>query len=178
MKKIMKYSLVLFMFAVFLFAITNHVMAQEDTALSSITSSMNLTDLERGIEFAVPSQWGVNAGKYSISINHTTYYDSHVTLKKSWYTVSTAEEAYEKRRHSLLSYLPGAVFVKEKETLTLGTVPAMSMTYKNPSDLKIIREIMFVHKGTAYELVFESKEENFQIIKNDFGFILKNMKLL
>jgi|APSaa5957512622_1039677.scaffolds.fasta_scaffold184941_1 hypothetical protein len=153
--------------------------AQTPAATATTTAAgLKLIDATRGIEFSAPNGfWGINAGKYSISLNHQTHYDAHVTLKKSWYTVGTAQEAYNKRKESLKSYLPGAVFIKENESLTVGGMPGMAMTYKNPSDLKIIREIMIVHKGQPYELVFQAKEENFQKVKADFGFILQNLKL-
>lgn len=148
--------------------------------VSATTEGMKITDPVRGVEFIAPnSTWGINASQHTISLTHSTYYDSHVTLKKSWYSVPTAQEAYIKRKDSLKSYLPGAIFVKENETLTLGAAtPAVSMTYKNPSDLKVKREIMFIHKNQAYELVFEAKEENFPAVKEDFGFILRNLKFL
>ena len=143
------------------------------------SAGMKIIDPTRGVEFTAPNaQWDVNANKYTLSLNHNTYYDTMVSLKKGWYTVATAQEAYDKRKEGLKSYLPGAIFLKENEAVMLsGTIPGISMTYKNPSDLKIFREIMFVYRGQAYELVFQSKEENFQQIKNDFGFILQNMKL-
>lgn len=153
------------------------VLAQDAT---SAIAGMKIIDPTRGVEFTAPnSQWDINANKYTLSLNHNTYYDTMVSLKKSWYTVPTAQEAYNKRKDSLKSYLPGAVFIKENDPVTLGgSVQALSMTYKNPSDLKILREIMFIYKGQAYELVFQSKEENFQNIKADFGAILQSMKFI
>lgn len=153
--------------------------AQDATAAAGTsTNGIKLIDPTRGVEFNAPNPtWGVNAGKHSISLNHNQHYDAHVTLKKSWYTVATAQEAYDKRKKSLKSYIPGAIFLKENQEVTIGTLKGMSMTYKNPSDLKIKREIMFIHKGKAYELVFQAKEQNFQTVKADFGYILQNMKL-
>lgn len=154
------------------------VVHAQDSAPPTAPSGLKLIDPSQGMEFQAPNaMWGINAGKYSVSLNHTSFYDAHVTLKKSWYTVPTAKDAYSKRKDSLKSYLPGAEFIKENEEITMGTTPAVSMTYKNPGDRKIIREIMFVHKGVAYELVFEAKEENFQSVKEDFGSILQNIKL-
>ncbi|MBF0106609.1 MAG: hypothetical protein HQM16_14945 [Deltaproteobacteria bacterium] len=146
---------------------------------AQIDAGMKISDPERGIEFAAPNAiWGINAGKHSISLNHDVYYDAQVTIKKSWFTVATAEEAYSKRLESLKSYLPGAIFIKENDPVTLaGNTTGLSMIYKNPSDLKVKREIMFIHRGQPYELVFQAKEENFQKVKEDFGYILNNMKL-
>lgn len=149
----------------------------QDTATGAL--GFKLVDSSRGMEFTTPnSTWGIHASHQTVSFSHSTLFDAHVSLKKSWYTVSNSQQAYDKRKESLKSYLPGAVFVKENEAITLGdSLNAISMTYKNPSDLKVKREIMFVHKGQAYELVFEAKEENFPSVKEDFGFILKNIKL-
>lgn len=146
---------------------------------TTVAQGFKLIDASRGLEFTAPnSTWGLHASDHSISFNHSTLFDAHVTLKKSWYTVANSQQAYDKRKESLKSYLPGAVFVKENEAITLSdSIAAVSMTYKNPSDLKVKREIMFVHKGQAYELVFEAKEENFPSVKEDFGFILKNFRL-
>ncbi|HLD44039.1 MAG TPA: hypothetical protein VJC18_01285, partial [bacterium] len=126
-----------------------------------------------------PSElWNINAGKFSIGLNHNAVLDAVVTLKKSWYDVTTAQEAYEKRKNNLSSYLPGAIFIMENQRVLLpGNIEALSMTYKNPSDLKVSREIMFVHRGAAYEFVFQAKEENFTTVKEDFRYILENMKL-
>lgn len=154
-----------------------------DTTTTTTTPGTNaglaLKDTGRGLEFQAPNdQWTISASKYSISLNHDTHFDAFVILKDSWYTVGTAKEAYDKRKEVLLSYLPGAQFIKENENMTLpSSVTAISMTYKNPSDLKVIREILFVHKGKAFELVFQAQEENFSKVREDFGFILKNLKL-
>jgi hypothetical protein len=155
---------------------TSWVFAQ---AATNATQGMKLIDSTRGVTFSSPNAfWGINAAKHSISLNHNTHYDAHVTLKKSWYTVATAKEAYDKRKSSLKSYLPGAIFVKENDPITIsGSVKGLSMIYKNPSDLKVIREILFIHKGQAYELVFQAKEENFAKVKEDFRYILQNMQL-
>ena len=163
------------LFVLFLFSIHTPSHGMDDTF-----KGMQLTDATRHIEFTSPNDlWSITAGKYTISLNHSTHFDAHVTLKNSWYTVSSAQEAYEKRKNNLKSYLPGAVFIRENEAITLpDNVQGISMTYKNPSDLKVIREIMFVHKNQAYELVFQAKEDNFLQIKDDFGFILKNLKLM
>lgn len=149
------------------------------TPTTPVQQGMKIIDPNRGAEFTAPNaNWGINAGKFSISLSHKQHYDALVTMKKSWYTVSSANDAYSKRKDSIKSYLPGAKFIKENEALTIGgNTPAVSMIYENPSDLKIFREIMFVHKGQAYELVFQAKKENFQKVKEDFGYILKNMKL-
>ena len=177
MKLKLKYVLIL---ALFTLPLTAHAQDATNTSAAPTATGMRLIDPVRGIEFTAPNPtWGLNASEHTISLNHSTLFDAHVTLKKSWYTVSTVQQAYDKRKESLKSYLPGAVFIKENETLTLGdNISAISMTYKNPSDLKVKREIMFINKGQAYELVFEAKEENFQSVKDDFGFILRNMKFL
>ena len=169
MKKLLSLS-----FAILLFLICQTVSAQTPAA-----NGIKLTDPERGVEFTAPNgSWNINTSKSFISLNHETFYDAHVTLKKSWYMVGTAQEAYNKRKDSLKSYLPGAIFVKENEPVTLTNgVGGISMTYKNPSDLKIQREIIFIYKNQPYELVFQAKEENFQEVKADFGFILQNMRL-
>lgn len=166
----------------FAFVLNFNVYGQAATTPATTTATgqqgMKLIDYERKVEMACPTNWGLNAGKYSIGLNHKTHYDAHVTLKKSWYTVATAKEAYEKRKASLKSYIPGAKYIKENETLTIGgNTQAMSFTIENPGDLTISREMLFIHNGQAYELVFKAKKENFQKVKQDFGYILKNMKL-
>jgi len=163
------------LFVLFLFSVHTQSYAMDDSF-----KGMQLIDAARHIEFTSPSDlWSITAGKYTVSLNHSTHFDAHVTLKNSWYTVATAQEAYEKRKNNLKSYLPGAIFIKENEAITLpGNILGISMTYKNPSDLKIVREIMFVHKNQAYELVFQAKEDNFLAVKDDFGFILKNLMLM
>ncbi|MBU0504386.1 MAG: hypothetical protein ABII18_01140 [bacterium] len=160
--------------------IISPVLAQATTPSAAQTiNGMKLIDTTRKVEFSSPNElWSINAGKYSISLNHNTHFDAHVTLKKSWYNVSSAQEAYDKRKNSLKSYLPSAIFIRENESITLpDNVKGKSMTYKNPSDLKVVREIMFVHDGKTFELVFQAKEDNFQIVKEDFKYILQNMKL-
>jgi len=149
------------------------------TTAAPAVSGITLKDPNRGVAFTAPNtSWSVNAGKFSISLNHNKHYDAIVTLKSSWYKVVTPDEAYKKRKENLKSYLPGAEFLKENDNIVLGgSISALSMTYRNPSNLKILREILFIHKGQAYELVFQAKEENFQKVKADFGSILKNMSL-
>jgi hypothetical protein len=142
------------------------------------SAGLELKDPTRGVKFTAPNGlWSVNAGKYSISLTHQTHYDANVTLKKSYQTVASAADAYANRKKSLKSYLPGAVFMKENEAVTIGAITGQSMTYKNPSDLKVIREIMFIHNGLTYELVFKSKEENLPKVQADFTAILGSMEL-
>lgn len=167
---------VLIMLTVFCLA-TPLVQAQ-GTTVDATSPGMVLDDPARGIKMTAPNGlWSVNGSQYSVSLNHNTYYDASVYLRKSYYTVATAQDAYNERKKSLGNYLPGAVYLKENEQLTLGSVQAVAMTYKNPSDLKVIREIMFVHKGVPYEMEFKSKEENFEKVKADFGAILTKMSL-
>ncbi|MCP5464216.1 MAG: hypothetical protein H7A33_04235 [Deltaproteobacteria bacterium] len=175
--KLKKQSLVIVLLAFFSLPVL--AQAPDTTAAKTNDKGIILQDPNRGITIEAPNaSWGVNAGKYTISLNHVSFFDAHVTLKKSWYSVTTAQEAYEKRKASLKSYMPGAVFLKENEKLSIGdNVAAMSMIYKNPSDLKVLREIVFVHRGQPYELVFQAKDENFQKVKEEFGFILENLKL-
>lgn len=153
--------------------------AQTPATNAATAPGLELKDSARGVTFIAPNGlWSINAGQYSVSLNHNSIFDAYVTLKSSWYTVANAQEAYNKRKDSLKSYLPGAIFLKENEAITLGgTIPAISMTYKNPSDLKVIREIMFIQRGTPYELTFQVKEENFNSVKADFGMILQKMVL-
>lgn len=162
---------------VMLWMVIGQAQAQGTTAVAT-SPGMVLDDPSRGIKMTAPNGlWSVSGSKYSISLNHSTYYDAGVSLRKSYYTVATAQDAYAQRKKSLGSSLPGAIFLKENETLTLGSVQAVAMTYKNPSDLKIIREIMLVHRGVPYELEFRAKEENFDKVKADFGAILQTMSL-
>lgn len=174
----MKRFFVLFSVATILMASTA-IHAQTSTTNAATAPGLELKDSNRGVTFNAPNGlWSINAGQYSISMNHNSIFDAYVTMKSSWYTVANAQEAYNKRKDSLKSYLPGAIFLKENEALTLGgSTQAVSMTYKNPSDLKVIREIMFVHRGTPYELTFQVKEENFNSVKADFGLILQKMTL-
>lgn len=162
--------------SVFLFAAP--LVHAQGTTVDATSPGMVLDDPTRGIKITAPNGlWSVNGSQYSISLNHNTYYDASVYLRKSYYTVADAQSAYDQRKKSLLNYLPGAQFLKENEQMTIGNIQAVSMTYKNPSDLKIIREIMFIHKGIPYEMEFKAKEENFEKVKADFGTILTKISL-
>ncbi len=150
-----------------------------DTTNEATAPGYELNDVAHGIKIKLPNAlWGVNANKYSISLSHTTYFDVYVSLKKSWYAVTNAQEAYSQRRISLRSYLPGATFIKENEAITIGTTQGLSMTYTNPSEKKVVREIVFIHKGVPYEMSFTVKEENFNAVKADFGVLLQNLQLM
>lgn len=163
--------------ALILVAISGQVFAQAATN-EATAPGMVLDDPYRGIKFTAPNAlWSVNGSSYSIGLSHGTYYDASVYLRKSYYTVTTAQEAYNQRKDSLKSYLPGAQYLKENESITIGNITGVSMTYKNPSDLKIIREIVFLHKGVPYELEFKAKEENFEKVKADFATILAKLSL-
>lgn len=158
----------------------NTSFAQAPEAINEATApGYELSDVARGIKIKLPNAlWGVNANKYAISLSHGTYFDVYVSLKKSWYAVTNAQEAYSQRRISLRSYLPGAAFIKENEAITIGTAQGLSMTYTNPSEKKVVREIVFIHKGVPYEMSFTVKEENFNAVKADFGAILRDLQLM
>lgn len=160
---------------VFLMHASPVVFAQADATAKGAT----LIDPARGIEFNAPNgSWGISSSKYSLSLNHATVYDARVTLKKSYYTVATASDAYDQHKKGLVSYMPGAQFKEEKQALKIGDLEAFSMTYENPSDLTVIREIFFIHKGIPYQLDFRVKKENFEKVKDDFTAILTGIKLL
>lgn len=143
------------------------------------SDGFEIKDLARGFVFKTPNAaWSINASQYAISLTHGTYYDAYVSLKKSWYTVPTVQEAYDKHKENLKSYLPGAEYLRDAEQLTLGSEPAMSMTYKDPAQQKVTREVMFLHKGVPYELSFTVKEENFPKVKDDFATILRGIQTL
>lgn len=136
-----------------------------------------LRDQSRSLIFRAPNaNWSLNAGKQTVSLTNDTVYDAYVNLKKSWYVAATVQDAYDKRAESLKRYLPGAEMVKEKEALKLGTVDALSMTYRDPAQQKVHREVVFVHKGVPYELTFTVKEENFGKVKTEFGQILRGIE--
>lgn len=136
-----------------------------------------LKDLSRGFIFRAPNDnWSINAGKHTVSLTNDTVYDAYVSLKKSWYSVATTQDAYAKRAESLKRHLPGAEMIKEKDAVKLGVVDALSMTYKDPAKQKVHRDVVFVHKGIPYELSFTVKEENFGKVKGDFGKILKGIE--
>lgn len=138
-----------------------------------------LKDPTRGFFFKAPSaMWSMNGSSYSVSMSHKTYYDARVSLKKSWYSVTTPSELYTKRVSSLKSTLPGAQMVKENEKVKVGGIDAVSFTYKDPGQQKIVRSILLVHKGKPYELEFTVKEPNFDKVKADFSSILTNIKTL
>ncbi len=164
---------------IFRFLITGLSLLLALKAYSQTTTGAKLTDFGRGVEFVTPSStWDVNVSSYSITLNHNVNYDVRVTLNKMMNSVSTTSDAYSKRKENLKSYLPGAIFIKENEPVTLaGGVAAVSMTYKNPADLTITRVIVFLHKNQGYELEFKAKEENFGNIKTDFGAILQGVRL-
>lgn len=136
-----------------------------------------LRDPERGMVLSVPANWSINASKSAVSLMNDVVYDALVILKKSWFTVTTAEEAFVKTSEGLKRFLPGAEMIKDKESLKLGNTDAMSMTYRDPSQQKVHREIVFVHRGVSYELSFTVKEENFGKVKDDFGKILRGIEL-
>lgn len=162
-----------------LLAVASVAQAQQaaPVAMQNADPGFELKDPVRGLVFHAPnSNWSLNAGKSTVSLTNDTVYDAYVSLKKSWYTVSNVQDAYDKRAESLKRYLPGAEMLKEKETVKLGTLDAMSMTYKDPAQQKVHREIVFVHKGMPYELTFTVKEENFAKVKNDFAAILKGIE--
>lgn len=149
------------------------------TPATATSDGFEIKDLARGFVFKTPNAaWSINASQYAISLTHGTYYDAYVSLKKSWYTVPTVQEAYDKHKENLKSYLPGAEYLRDAEQLTLGSEPAMSMTYKDPAQQKVTREVMFLHKGVPYELSFTVKEENFPKVKDDFATILRGIQTL
>jgi hypothetical protein len=150
-----------------------------DAAADAALPGFELTDAAHGFKIIMPNGlWNITATKYAISITHNTLFDVFITLKKGWYAVATAQDAYKQRRESLKTYLPGAVFVKENEEITIGNAPAVSMTYTNPGDKKVVREIMFMQHGVSYELSFTVNQENFEAVKQDFGLILQKLQLL
>ena len=166
---------------IFLALISVSVLSYAQTAapVAVAGTGYELKDPTRGFVFATPNaSWNLNAGQFSVSFTHDTHYDAYIQLKKSWYSVSTVQEAYDKRKESLKSYLPGAQILKDAESLSVGAEPALSMTYKDPAQQKIYREMVFIHKGVPYELSFTVKEENFEKVKADFGGILKGIQTL
>jgi len=190
------YKIIILLALVFSFSFITPLSAQDSPA-DEITSSaipplqtmasptsasdegVTVRDPKFGVQFKAPNEnWSVTTTKHSVGLNHNVLYDVSVILKKSWYTVSSIQEAYNKRKDSLINYLPGAIFVKENDEVTLGgTTKGLSMIYKNPGKDVVKREIMFIHKNQAYELVFQAKDENFQKVKTDFSYILNNMVL-
>jgi hypothetical protein len=143
------------------------------------SDGFELKDLAHGFVFTAPnSAWSINASQYAVSLTHGTYYDAYITIKKSWYTVATVQEAYDKRKDNLKSYLPGAEYLRDAEAITVGAEAALSMTYKDPAQQKISREIVFLHKGVPYELSFTVKEENFPKVKDDFAAILRAIQTI
>lgn len=175
MKKTIPLFLLLFVAAVTVQA--QQVAAPAPAPATNVDQGFELKDPTRGLVFHAPSaNWSLNAGKSTVSLTNDTVYDAYVSLKKSWYTVSNVQDAYDKRAESLKRYLPGAEMLKEKESVKLGVLDALSMTYKDPAQQKVHREIVFVHKGVPYELTFTVKEENFTKVKNDFAAILKGIE--
>lgn len=153
---------------------------QANTATTtSAATGKTLKDYDRGTEFSTPNaSWNISDNKTTITISHQKHYDALVMLKKSWFQGTDAKQIYDARKKSLASYLPGAIFIRENQNITVGgSVTAVSMTYKNPADLKVVREVFFIHKGQAYELVFQAKEATFPTVKDEFGSILNSMKL-
>lgn len=169
-----KYSLLL---AILSCLIGGQAVAEDTTAKAS-APGMILDDPNRSIKFTAPNAlWGIYGSKYSIDMSHDTYFDATVVLHKAYSTGTTTQELYTKTKDSLKSYLPGAMFLKENEAVTLGNTQGVSMTYKSPSDLTILRVIVFLHKGSPYELTFKVKEENFDKVKADFSGILARLLL-
>jgi hypothetical protein len=169
----------IFLFLVICAPLSPNFAQTPNTTDEATAPGYELHDVAHGIKIKLPNAlWGINANKYAISLSHGTYFDVYISLKKSWYAVTNAGEAYSQRRISLRSYLPGAVFIKENEAITIGTTQGLSMTYTNPSEKKVVREIVFIHKGVPYEVSFTVKEENFNAVKADFGAILQNLQLI
>lgn len=136
-----------------------------------------LKDYERGLVFEVPgSQWNVNAGQYSVTIVHGKLFDARAFLRKSWRKITSLTDLYDENLRSLKHRLPGAEMIKEKEPLKVGQVPALSMTYRDPSKKIVQREIVFIHKENPFELEFSVKEENFNAVKDDFSAILRGIQ--
>ena len=153
------------------------VFAQGATTTNANTGAgYDLNDKNRGFKISVPANWSVNAGKYTISMSHGTHFDAYITLKKSWYTVSTADELYSKVKDNLGRTLPGAEIIKEKEAIKIGNISGLSVTYVDPAQQKVNRSIVFIHRGLPYELKFAIKQKNFKYIKEDFGKIFKGIQ--
>lgn len=154
--------------------------APEPTPASEPGQAIKISNPNMGYELSTPNvKWIMNVAKDSIALTHEDYFDAVVRLKRSQdTTVGTLEGAYDKRKQFLKSYMPDARFIKEKDTVTIGgSTPAISMIYENPAAGEVSREILFVHKGQPYELVFKAKKQNFQKVKDDFAHILHNLKL-
>lgn len=155
-------------------------LAQAQTAAPDpSTAGYELRDPARGFVYVTPnSSWSISANSYNVTLSHGTYYDAYISLRKGYTTYATPQEAYAKKKEYLKSSLPGAEMIKDGEAMNVGTEPAMSMTYKDPAQQKIMREIVFNHKGGSYELSFTVKQENFEAVKADFGAILKAIQTL
>lgn len=143
------------------------------------TGGFRIANTVTGIELTSPNEnWSVNGEKENLTFTHTSYFDGQVSLKKSWHNAATAQESYNRRKDNIISYLPDAKFLKENDQLNLSdSTPGVSMIYQNPKDSKVFREIMFIHKGQSYELVFQAKDENFKALKEDFASFLTSVKL-
>lgn len=170
------FFLILFLWITTLLPYTS--MAQGVTAEAS-APGIELKDPYRGFFFKMPNAlWNVSVYSSSTRFNHQTYYDASVSINKSYSTGSSSLDALESRKKSLQSYMPGAKYYVEKEEFKIQNTQAHSMTYEDPSTLKVTREIIVIHKGKPYEIKFTVKKENFDKVKEDFKFILDNMQFL
>lgn len=173
----MKKILLTLLFSLLIAPVLSQAQEAASTTTATTEAGYELKDPTRGFTFTTPNaEWGINVSKHSVSMSHGTYYDAYVSLRKSWYTVSNSQEAYTKKKESLTSYLPGAEMVTENETLKIGSADAVSMTYKDPAQKKVHREIVFIYNGVPYEITFTVKEENFDKVKDDFSKILQGIK--
>lgn len=103
---------------------------------------------------------------------------STISVRKAYQTSGTPQEIHDKSLELLTSTLPGAVFWKKGEKITLGGVEAVSSTYKNPATLEVTREVFFQNKGVNYQMLFEFKEADFEKIKNDLAYFMQNLSFI
>lgn len=137
----------------------------------------SIQDPIRSLSYTLPNEkWSVNLGKKSVTLTHNDFYDVLVSLKKSWVQEKSSMALYKKRFDDFKKYSPGTKVVRQDQYIQFGNIQAVSFTYIDGAQKKLIREILFVYKNQSYELLFSVNEVNFKLLKQDFSFILQHFK--
>lgn len=88
------------------------------------------------------------------------------------------EIAYAEHKAEVARRLPGAVMVSDHQPATLpGNTPALVYTYKNPSELTVLRDYVFQYRGVTHELNFEVLDADYPALKTDLKWIVDNIRL-
>lgn len=138
---------------------------------------VRLNDNTRGISFAVPAtNWYIVSNSYRMEAYPVAEGTVSVNISDSYSSKLTADEMYQDEKDFMKESMPGAIFLKENEKLTLaGNIGAVSMSYKDPSSLEFKRIIFFIHRGQRYQMTFTLPEAKIEQYKPDFATIFKSL---